>query len=77
MGAGKPEFLNLYMAERKIKIFKTFEEQEMDFLEYFFRLTPSERLQALANLQKKNYRTEFLQKPVKKISLRKHFIYGH
>jgi len=65
------------MAERKIKIFKSLEEQEMDFLEYFFDLTPSERLEALANLQKKNYGPEFLQKPQKKITLRKHFIYGY
>jgi hypothetical protein len=40
--------------ERKIKIFKSFEEQEMYYLEYFANLTPSGRLQALAALQKKN-----------------------
>ena len=40
--------------EKRIKIFKSFEEQEMYFLKYFFLLTPSERLKALATLQKKN-----------------------
>ncbi|MEJ0103420.1 MAG: hypothetical protein WDO19_13085 [Bacteroidota bacterium] len=39
--------------EKKIKIFKSFEEQELYFLEYFVSLTPSERLKALAELQKK------------------------
>ena len=65
------------MGERRIKIFKSFEEQEMDFLKYFFDQTPSERLQALARLQKQNYRDDFLQKPQKKITLRQHFVYGH
>jgi hypothetical protein len=41
--------------ENRIRIFKTFEEQERYFLQYFFQLTPSERLQSLAALQKKNY----------------------
>jgi hypothetical protein len=65
------------MSERKIKIFKTFEEQEMYFLEYFFKLTPSQRLQALAKLQKENLKSEFLQAPKKIIKLHKQFIYGH
>lgn len=49
------------------------EEQEMFFLEYFARLTPSERLQALARIQKNN--TVFDNKPSKKLSIRKHFVY--
>ena len=65
------------MSERKIKIFKTFEEQEMYFLEYFFNMTPSERLQALAKLQGQNLRKDFLQRPQKKIMLHKEFVYGH
>jgi hypothetical protein len=65
------------MVERQIKIFKTFEEQEMYFLEYFFNLTPSERLQALTKLQEQNLRKEFLKRPQKKITLHKEFIYGH
>lgn len=65
------------MAEREIKIFKTFEEQEMYFLEYFFKMTPSERLQSLARLQKENLRDEFSKKPQKKITLHKQFEYGY
>ena len=65
------------MAERRIKIFKTFEEQEMDFLQYFFGLTPSERLQALTKLQKENLKSEFMQKPQKKIKLHKQSVYGY
>jgi hypothetical protein len=42
--------------KKEIKIFKSFEEQEQYFLEYFFLLTPSERLKALAELQKKTTR---------------------
>lgn len=63
--------------KRTIKIFKTFEEQEMYFLKYFAQLSPSERLQALAKLQKENNRDVLTEKPQKKITLRKHFIYGH
>ncbi len=37
---------------KSIRIFKSFEEQEMYFLEYFARLTPSEQLRALARIQK-------------------------
>lgn len=58
---------------KTIRIFKSFEEQEMYFLEYFARLTPSERLQALARIQKNN--TAFNEKPSKKITIRKHFVY--
>jgi len=61
---------------KSIKIFKSFEEQEQYFLEYFAHLTPSERLQALTKLQKQNnkhLKSDFS----KKITIRKHFIYGH
>jgi len=64
------------MGERKIKIFKSFEEQEKYFLDYFFNLSPSERLQALAKLQKINNPHQG-RNPSKKITIRKHFVYGH
>ncbi|MEP7144174.1 MAG: hypothetical protein ABI707_14925 [Ferruginibacter sp.] len=57
--------------EKRIKIFKSFEEQENYFLEYFFLLTPSERLRALADLQKKNNK-DFLKPSPKKITFQKH-----
>ena len=61
---------------KTIRIFKSFEEQEMYFLEYFANLNPSERLQALARLQRKNnVQSDII--PSKKITLRKHFVYGH
>jgi len=60
---------------KSIRIFKSFEEQEMYFLEHFIHLTPSERLQALARLQNKS--SKGYQRAVKKITIRKHFIYGH
>lgn len=60
---------------KSIKIFKSFEEQEFFFLKYFYDQSPSERLQALARLQKKNY--PLLPNPVRKITLKKHFVYGH
>lgn len=59
-----------------IRIFKSFEEQEMYFLEYFANLTPSRRLQALAEIQKIN-KPHPDAAPVKKITIRKHFFYGH
>jgi hypothetical protein len=62
--------------KKEIKIFKSFEEQEVYFLEYFFNLTPSERLQALAELQKKNNKN-FLQPSPKKITIQKHFYDGY
>jgi len=62
--------------EKKIKIFKSFEEQENYFLEHFFSQTPSERLKALANLQIKNNK-EFLKPSIKKITVQKHFLNGH
>jgi len=61
--------------EKKIHIFKSFEEQEMFFLEHFIHLIPSERLEALARIQKKNNKEQ--EEPVKKITLRKHIYYGH
>ena len=63
--------------KREIKIFKSFEEQEKYYLEYFATLTASERLKALAELQKKNFK-DFLKTPSKKqITIRKHFTDGH
>jgi hypothetical protein len=61
---------------KELKIFKSFEEQEFYFLEYFASLTPSERLQSLSTLQKKNYK-DFTKKSQKKITVQKHFINGH
>ncbi|MGB8194613.1 MAG: hypothetical protein WCF67_21960 [Chitinophagaceae bacterium] len=60
---------------KAIRIFKSFEEQEMFFLKYFAELTPSERLQALAKLQKKNNPDNGPSS--KKITILKHFIYGY
>jgi len=60
--------------EKKIHLFKSFEEQERFFFEYFVHLTPAERLSALARIQKKN--AEYYSEPVKNITIRKHFIYG-
>ncbi len=62
--------------ERVIKKFNSFEEQENYFLEYFFSLTPLDRLKALSALQKKNNKN-FLKPSPKKITIRKHFVYGH
>lgn len=61
---------------RSIKIFKSFEEQERYFLEYFYLQTPSERLRALAELQKKNIK-DFLKPSQKKITIQKHFLDGY
>lgn len=58
--------------DKSIRIFKSFEEQEMFYLEYFFQMTPSERLQELARVQKKNNKDPD-QKVVKKITIKKHF----
>lgn len=58
--------------KREIKIFKSFEEQEMYFLEYFKSLTPGERLGALAELQKKNFK-DFLKPSLKKITVQKKY----
>ncbi len=62
--------------EKRIRIFKSFEEQENYFLEYFFLQTPSERLKALSSLQKKNNKN-FLKPSQKKITIQKHFLNGH
>ncbi len=59
--------------EKRIKVFKSFEEQEMYFLQHFANLTPSARLQALARIQKHKKNSE----SVKKITVRKHFVYGY
>jgi len=61
---------------KKLKVFNSFEEQEMYFLNYFFNLTPSERLKALGDLQLKNYKN-FNKNVVKKITIKKHFLDGH
>lgn len=61
---------------KTIRIFKSFEEQEMFYLEYFFQMSPSERLQALARLQKKNHK-DADQKIIKKITIKKHFVHGY
>ena len=57
-------------------MFKSFEEQEKYFLAYFVSLSPSERLKALAELQKKNFKNFTAPSP-KKITVYKHFVYGH
>lgn len=62
--------------KREIKIFKSFEEQELYFLKYFFQLTPSERLKALSELQKKNNK-DFLKPSQKKITIKKYFLVGY
>ncbi len=62
--------------KREIKIFKSFEEQEAYFLDYFYALTPSERLKALAELQKKNNKN-FLRPAQRKITVKKHFSDGY
>lgn len=62
--------------EKRVRIFKSFEEQEKYFLEYFFLQTASERLQALAKLQIKNNK-DFLKPAQKKITIHKHFLNGY
>ncbi len=42
--------------EKRVKIYKSFEEQERYYLEYFYLKTPLERLRALTDLQKKTIR---------------------
>ena len=58
--------------KREIRIFKSFEEQEHYFLEYFMSLTPSERLRALAELRKRNDK-DFHKVSQKKITIQKHY----
>jgi hypothetical protein len=60
---------------KRIHVFKSFEEQEFFFLEYFADMTPSQRLQELDRIQKKNHPLP-TRPSVKKITLRKHFFYG-
>ena len=62
--------------EKRIQIFKSFEEQERYFLDYFFLKNPSERLHALCELQKKN-NSAFLHPTEKKITIHKHFTDGY
>jgi len=62
--------------EKRIQIFKSFEEQEQYFLDYFFLKNPSERLQALAQLQKKNNKS-FLQPSERTITIHKRFSDGY
>ena len=38
----------------RIEKFNCFEEQENCFLQYFYELSPSDKLKALADLQKNN-----------------------
>lgn len=57
---------------KTITTFKTMEEQELHFLLYFYKLTPRERMQALALLQLRNRPTP--PKPVKKITILKHYL---
>jgi hypothetical protein len=62
---------------KKIRISKSFEEQELYFLDYFFQLSPSERLQKLAALQRANFK-DFFKPSVKKLTIRKeYFANGH
>lgn len=61
---------------KTIKIFKSFEEQEMYFLQHFYQMTPSERLQELSRVQKKNYK-DLNTIATKKITIKKHFADGH
>jgi len=44
------------MGERKIKIFKTFEEQEAYHLDWMINSTPKERFAALFKMQQFTYR---------------------
>lgn len=55
---------------REIKIFKSFEEQEKYFQEYFFSLSPSERLKKLSELQKRNFKN-FLKPTPRQITIHK------
>ncbi len=61
--------------KNRIHVFKSFEEQEFFFLQYFAEMTPSQRLKELDRLQKKNQQLPN-RASVKKITLRKHFFYG-
>ncbi|MEP7321270.1 MAG: hypothetical protein ABI761_05100 [Saprospiraceae bacterium] len=58
--------------KKKIVKFNTMEEQELYFLNYYYKLSPRDRLRALAELQLKNRNAPFV--PVKKITIRKHHL---
>ena len=60
--------------ERVKKKFNSFEEQEQYFLKCFYEVSPSDRLKALAALQKR-INKDFLKPSPKKVTIRKHFIY--
>ena len=62
--------------KREIKIFKSFEEQEEYFNNYFYNLTPSQRLKALNNIQVFN-KQNLSEKLPGKITIRKHFANGY
>lgn len=53
-----------------IKLFKDFKEQELYFLEYFYALSPSERLKKLSDLQKRNFK-DFLKPKPRQIAIHK------
>lgn len=57
---------------RKIVKFKSNEEQEFYFLNYYYGLSPIERLRALAALQIRNRTMRLV--PVKKITILKHHL---
>lgn len=69
MGERTPEFLGTAMA-KQVKIFRSFEEQEMYFLQYFYTLSPKDRFRRLCELQKKMY-PGFLNPAAKKITIYK------
>jgi hypothetical protein len=56
--------------KKEIKIFTSFEEQEQHHVNFFFKLTPTQRLQTLNELQKMNYK-DFLTRIEKKITVHK------
>ena len=58
----------------RVKKFNSFEEQEQYFLKCFYEVSPSDRLKALAALQKR-INKDFLKPSSKKVTTRKHFIY--
>ena len=59
--------------EKAIKKFHSFEKQENHFLQYFYELSPSDRIKALAALQKR-INKDFLKPSPKIVTIRKHFI---
>ena len=59
---------------KEIKIFKSMEQQEWNFLSHFANMTPGERLQALAKLQRQTF--DYTQPVIKKITIRKNLKNG-